>query len=67
LFQVLEKIYDPKHLGELRAGYEKAIREADNAKGIELFKAVALNFARGAGRAAGASVFAIVKAHLGLP
>lgn len=66
LFQVLDKIYDPQQLVELRAGYAKAIRESDNAKRVELFKTVALNFARGAGRAAGTSVFAIVRAHLGL-
>lgn len=66
LFQVLEKIYDPQQLVELRAGYSKAVNKIENGKRADFFRGVALKFAQGAGKAAGATVFGIVKAHLGL-
>ena len=66
LFQVLDQIYDAQQLADLRAGYSKAVSKVENAKRAEFFKSVVLKFAQGAGKAAGTTVFAIVRAHLGL-
>lgn len=67
LFQVLESLFAKKELTAFRAGYDKAKDVKDATKRKELFKDIAMDFAKDAAKAAGGTVLAVVKGQLGLP
>jgi hypothetical protein len=67
MFAVLESLFGAKDIEAFKSGYEnaKVIKDVENRR--KMFKAIALNFAKGAAKAAGAGVVAIVNSHLPLP
>jgi hypothetical protein len=67
LFTVLETLFDKKQLVVFKNGYDEVKKTKDGANRVRLFKSLAKKFAEGAAESAGSGVFAVVKAHLGLP
>lgn len=65
LFQALETVFDKTELEKFKSGYETAKKKRTAEERITAFKSVAVKFAEGAARAAGASVVSVLKAHLG--
>lgn len=65
LFQVLETVFDKVALEKFKEGYEVAKGKKKAEDRVSAFKSVALRFAEGAAKAAGAGVLAVLKAHLG--
>lgn len=66
LFQVLQAVFDKKELDEFFAGYEQAKKKANAEDKRKLFKTVAMKFAEGAAKKAGAGVVTVLKAHIGV-
>ena len=66
LFQVLESFFDHRQIAVFRAGYERAKKVTDSDERKKIFKGVAIKFAEGTAKAAGGTVYAVVKAQLGL-
>ena len=67
MFVVLESLFGTKDLAAFKSGYEQAKTIEDGEQRRKMFKGIALKFAEGAAKVAGAGVVAIVKAHLPLP
>lgn len=67
MFVVLESLFGAKDLDAFKSGYERAKAIEDREQRRKMFKGIALKFAEGAAKVAGAGVVAIVKAHLPLP
>ncbi len=67
LFEVLATIFDSKQTATFKAGYDRAQKTADVEQRKKMFKNVAVKFAEGAAKAAGAGILAAVKAQLGIP
>lgn len=66
LFQVLESVFDKNELAKFKSGYETAKKKKTAEARVKAFKGVALKFAEGAAKAAGAGVVAVLKAHIGV-
>ncbi|MBT9541332.1 hypothetical protein [Thiobacillus sp.] len=64
LFQVLETVFDKVELENLKTGYEAAKKRKTAEERVKAFKGVALKFAEGAAKAAGAGVVTVLKAHM---
>ena len=65
LFQVLETVFDKVELEKFKTGYEAAKKKKSAEERVKAFKGVALKFAEGAAKAAGAGVVTVLKAHMG--
>ena len=66
LFEVLDSIFDHKQIVAFRVGYERAKKETDADERKKIFKGVAVKFAEATAKALGGTVYAVVKAQLGL-
>ena len=66
MFVVLESLFGAKEIEKFKSGYEKAKAINDVEQRKKLFKGIALKFAEGAAKVAGAGVVAVVKSHLPL-
>lgn len=65
LFQVLETVFDKDELEKFKAGYEAAKKKKTAEDRVKAFKGVALKFAEGAAKAAGAGVVVVFKTLMG--
>lgn len=67
MFVVLESLFGAKDIEAFKSGYERAKAIKDGEQRRKIFKGIALKFAEGAAKVAGAGVVAVVKSHLPLP
>lgn len=67
LFQVLQTVFNKAEIDKFMAGYEQAKSKKNTEEKKKFFKGVAMKFAEGAATAAGGGVYAVLKAHIGIP
>jgi len=67
LFEVLKTCFDKAALAAFRSGYTAAKAKNSQEEMKKTFAGVAMKFAEGAAKAAGAGVVAVLKAHIGTP